>query len=148
VAVGLIGVLLGGLIGWSTFRFTELRAEERDRKADERRLRDAKFSRIHPWCVARAQLARSGIDPPAVSTVPQALQAETSGGPAATQAHQGHPAFERSSPGDLWQIDATAVCPARPEGERRHPESAEQGEDQQDRDRAVVEVPYFVARIR
>lgn len=57
----------------------------------------------------RAELARRGVVPPAVSTIHQALRR---GGLVATQPPRRRPAlkrFEREISNDLWQIDATRV---------------------------------------
>jgi transposase InsO family protein len=58
----------------------------------------------------RSELARAGLDPPAVSTIHQALkrnQLVAAGRPRRPKASK---RFERQLPNDLWQIDATEVA--------------------------------------
>ncbi len=45
--VGLLGVLLGGLLGFGGTLITQWQQGRRDRLADERKLRDAQYERMH-----------------------------------------------------------------------------------------------------
>ncbi len=57
----------------------------------------------------RAELHRSGIDPPAVSTIHQALRRNHLVADQPRKRPKARKRFEREVPNDLWQIDATKV---------------------------------------
>jgi transposase InsO family protein len=57
----------------------------------------------------RAELARLGIDPPAVSTIHQALKRNYLVAPQPQRPRKARKRFEREVANDLWQIDATQV---------------------------------------
>ena len=57
----------------------------------------------------RAELARAGLDPPAVSTIHQALRRNGLVAPGRPRRAKATRRFERATPNDLWQIDATQV---------------------------------------
>ncbi|MGH2764734.1 MAG: helix-turn-helix domain-containing protein [Actinomycetota bacterium] len=66
----------------------------------------------HPrWGARRiqAELARRGIDPPAVSSIHQALRRNHLVAPQPPRRPQALKRFEREVSNDLWQIDATCV---------------------------------------
>ena len=68
--------------------------------------------RRHPrWGARRirAELRRAGLDPPAISTVHQALRRNHLVAPQPRRAPKADKRFEREVPNDLWQIDATEV---------------------------------------
>jgi transposase InsO family protein len=68
--------------------------------------------RRHPRFGARrirAELARAGIEPPAISTVHQALRRNHLVASQPPRRHKASKRFERECPNDLWQIDATQV---------------------------------------
>lgn len=58
----------------------------------------------------RAELARAGIEPPAVSTIHQALRRNGLVAPGKRRRRKADKRFERSVSNDLWQIDATQVA--------------------------------------
>ena len=57
----------------------------------------------------RTQLRREGIDAPAVSSIHQALVRNNLVAPGRTRPRPATQRFERTSPNDLWQIDATRL---------------------------------------
>ena len=57
----------------------------------------------------RAELARAGIDPPAKSTIHQALTRNHLVAPQRPRRPKATKRFEREAPNDLWQIDGTQV---------------------------------------
>ncbi len=57
----------------------------------------------------RSELARRGVDPPAVSTIHQALKRNHLVAERPSRHRKASKRFERESPNDLWQIDATEV---------------------------------------
>ncbi len=57
----------------------------------------------------RAELARAGLEPPAVSTIHQALRRNGLVAPRPPRRANATKRFERAAPNDLWQIDATQV---------------------------------------
>lgn len=57
----------------------------------------------------RAELSREGIDPPAVSSIHRALVRNSLVAPSRPRPRPATQRFERSSPNDLWQIDATRL---------------------------------------
>jgi transposase InsO family protein len=57
----------------------------------------------------RSELARRGLDPPAVSTIHQALKRNHLVAPQRPRRPKASKRFERELPNDLWQIDATEV---------------------------------------
>src|SRR5438093_2840183 len=66
----------------------------------------------HPRRGARriyAELARVGVDPPAVSTIDQALKRNHLIAPQPPRQRKANKRFERALCNDLWQIDATKV---------------------------------------
>jgi len=68
--------------------------------------------RRHPRFGARrirAELRRLGLDPPAISTVHQALRRNHLVSPQPPRRRTAGKRFERECPNDLWQIDATQV---------------------------------------
>ena len=68
--------------------------------------------RRHPrWGARRirAELLRAGVDPPAISTVHQALTRNHLVSPQPRRRPKADKRFERECPNDLWQIDATEV---------------------------------------
>ena len=68
--------------------------------------------RRHPrWGARRirAELRRAGVDPPAISTVHQALRRNHLVAAQPPHRRKAHKRFEREVPNDLWQIDATQV---------------------------------------
>lgn len=68
--------------------------------------------RKHPrWGARRirAELLRAGVDPPAISTVHQALRRNNLVAPQSPRRPKADKRFEREVPNDLWQIDATQV---------------------------------------
>ena len=58
----------------------------------------------------RSELARAGLDPPAVSTIHQALKRNHLVAPGRSRRRKASKRFERELPNDLWQIDATEVA--------------------------------------
>jgi transposase InsO family protein len=58
----------------------------------------------------RSELARRGLDPPAVSTIHQALKRNHLVAARPARRRKASKRFERESPNDLWQIDATEVA--------------------------------------
>jgi transposase InsO family protein len=58
----------------------------------------------------RAELARAGTTPPAVSTVHQALTRNRLVAPQPPRRRRARKRFERESPNELWQIDATQLA--------------------------------------
>jgi len=72
--------------------------------------------RRHPRFGARrirAELLRAGVDPSAISTVHQALRRNHLVAPQPTRKPKALKRFERETPNDLWQIDATQVARRR-----------------------------------
>jgi transposase InsO family protein len=68
--------------------------------------------RRHPrWGARRirAELRRAGIEPPAVSTIHQALRRNHLVAPRSPRKRKANKRFERELANDLWQIDATQV---------------------------------------
>jgi transposase InsO family protein len=68
--------------------------------------------RRHPRFGARrirAELRRAGIEAPAISTLHQALRRNHLVAPQPPRRQKASKRFERESPNDLWQIDATQV---------------------------------------
>lgn len=57
----------------------------------------------------RSELARAGVDPPAVSTIHQALKRNYLVAPQPPRRRRADKRFEREVSNDLWQIDATRV---------------------------------------
>lgn len=57
----------------------------------------------------RTQLRRDGVDPPAVSSIHQALVRNNLVAPGRARPRPATQRFERTSPNDLWQIDATRL---------------------------------------
>jgi len=57
----------------------------------------------------RAELARAGVDPPATSTIHQALRRNHLIAPQPPRRPKASKRFEREVPNDLWQIDGTQV---------------------------------------
>jgi transposase InsO family protein len=58
----------------------------------------------------RAELARAGTDPPAVSTIHQALRRNGLVAPGRPRRPKADKRFERAASNELWQIDATEVA--------------------------------------
>lgn len=77
---------------------------------------EATISRLrkdHPrWGARRirAELARAGIKPPATSTIHEALRRNHLVAPQPPRRQKATKRFERETPNDLWQIDATQVA--------------------------------------
>ena len=74
--------------------------------------RIAKMRKDHPkWGARRirGELKRKGIDPPAVSSIHQALVRNHLVALSPSRPRPANQRFERSSPNDLWQIDATRL---------------------------------------
>jgi transposase InsO family protein len=81
-------------------------------------LRIVELRKRHPrWGARRihAELARAGVEPPAVSTIHQALKRNHLVAPQPPRRVKARRRFERELVNDLWQIDATQVALA---GER------------------------------
>ncbi len=77
-----------------------------------------RLRREHPrWGARRirAELARAGGDPPAVSTIHRALGRNRLVAPQPPRRRRATTRFERESPNELWQIDATQVALAAEE---------------------------------
>jgi transposase InsO family protein len=75
-----------------------------------------RMRKAHPrWGARRiqAELARRGVDPPAVSSIHQALRRNHLVAPQPPRRPQALKRFEREVSNDLWQIDATQVRLAR-----------------------------------
>jgi transposase InsO family protein len=78
----------------------------------ETEIRICEMRRDHPrWGARRirAELAREGVDPPAVSTVHQALRRNGLVAPQPPRQPRADKRFEREIANDLWQIDATQI---------------------------------------
>ena len=75
--------------------------------------------RRHPrWGARRirAELARAGSDPPAISTIHQALRRNGLVAPGRPRRRQADKRFERPVSNDLWQTDATELALANGQG--------------------------------
>jgi transposase InsO family protein len=94
--------------------------EDRSRKpktsptriSSEVEIRIVEMRRAHPrWGARRirAELARDGVDPPAVSTVHQALRRNGLVADQPRRKTKANTRFEREISNDLWQIDATRI---------------------------------------
>jgi transposase InsO family protein len=75
-------------------------------------IRICTLRKAHPrWGARRihAELARAGFDPPAVSSIHQALRRNHLVADQAPRRRQAYKRFQRAISNDLWQIDATQV---------------------------------------